>query len=63
MAKVKAWVARAVAIAANLMVTDDLPRIVETTIRELGGLDILVNNAGMIRRATRSTSARRTGTT
>ena len=49
--KVEALGRRVVAISANLMVTTDIPRIVETTLRELGGVDILVNNAGIIRRA------------
>jgi 2-deoxy-D-gluconate 3-dehydrogenase len=50
MTKVKALGRKGVAIKANLMKTDDLSRIVETTIRELGGIDILINNAGIIRR-------------
>ena len=51
LAKVKALGRRAVGIQANLMVADDVPRIVETTVKELGGVDILINNAGIIRRA------------
>ena len=51
LAKVKALGRRAVAIQANLMATADIPRIVATTVQELGGVDILVNNAGIIRRA------------
>src|SRR5882672_9452029 len=43
---------RAVCIEANLLQADAVPRIVETTIKELGRVDILVNNAGIIRRAT-----------
>ena len=50
-AKVQALGRKAVGVAANLMVTDDIPRILETAVRELGGVDILVNNAGIIRRA------------
>ncbi len=49
-ARVKALGRKAVAIKANLTKTDDLPRIVETTVRELGGIDVLINNAGIIRR-------------
>ena len=50
-AKVRALGRRAVGVAANLMGTDDIPRILATAVRELGGVDILVNNAGIIRRA------------
>jgi 2-dehydro-3-deoxy-D-gluconate 5-dehydrogenase len=38
-------------IQANLLDADAVPRIVDGTVRELGGIDILVNNAGTIRRA------------
>jgi 2-deoxy-D-gluconate 3-dehydrogenase len=38
-------------IDANLMTIEPVRRIVEETVKGLGGLDILVNNAGMIRRA------------
>ena len=51
LAKVRALGRRACGITANLMVTTDIPRIVETAVKELGGIDILVNNAGIIRRA------------
>ena len=50
-AKVRALGRKAVGIPANLMGTDDIPRIIETAVQELGGIDILVNNAGIIRRA------------
>ena len=49
--KVRALGRRAVGVAANLMGTDDIPRIIATAVQELGGVDILVNNAGIIRRA------------
>ena len=42
---------RCVAIEANLMNTNCIPTIVDTTVTELGGIDILFNNAGIIRRA------------
>jgi 2-deoxy-D-gluconate 3-dehydrogenase len=38
-------------VRADLRRPDAIARIVETTVRELGGVDILVNNAGIIRRA------------
>ena len=50
-AKVKALGRRSVGIQANLISTDCVPTIVETTVRELGSIDILMNNAGIIRRA------------
>jgi 2-dehydro-3-deoxy-D-gluconate 5-dehydrogenase len=50
-ARVRAAGRRAVAIQADLSSTKDLQRIVDTAVRELGGVDILVNNAGIIRRA------------
>ncbi|WP_140984021.1 2-dehydro-3-deoxy-D-gluconate 5-dehydrogenase KduD [Asticcacaulis tiandongensis] len=48
--KVKALGRKAIHIAADLTSTEPVARILETTLKELGGLDILVNNAGMIRR-------------
>ncbi len=42
---------RSVAITANLMKTDCIPTIIDTTVETLGGIDILFNNAGIIRRA------------
>jgi 2-deoxy-D-gluconate 3-dehydrogenase len=42
---------RSAAIKANLMNTDCIPTIIDTTVTELGGIDILFNNAGIIRRA------------
>jgi 2-deoxy-D-gluconate 3-dehydrogenase len=38
-------------IQADLLDRSSVSRIVETTVRELGGIDILVNKAGIIRRA------------
>jgi 2-dehydro-3-deoxy-D-gluconate 5-dehydrogenase len=49
--KVEALGRRCATIHANLMETSGIPAIVETTVRELGGIDILFNNAGIIRRA------------
>lgn len=48
--KVKSLGRKAIHIAADLTSTEPVARILETTLKELGGLDILVNNAGMIRR-------------
>jgi 2-dehydro-3-deoxy-D-gluconate 5-dehydrogenase len=42
---------RFLAVEADLASIEPVPRIVEQTLRALGGLDILVNNAGIIRRA------------
>jgi 2-deoxy-D-gluconate 3-dehydrogenase len=42
---------RCVTITANLMDTGCIPKIVDATVKELGGIDILFNNAGIIRRA------------
>jgi 2-dehydro-3-deoxy-D-gluconate 5-dehydrogenase len=42
---------RCATIRANLMKTDCIPTIIDTTVKELGGIDILFNNAGIIRRA------------
>lgn len=41
---------RVTVIAADLATIEPCARIVDETIRHLGGLDILVNNAGIIRR-------------
>jgi len=49
--RVKALGRKAIHIAADLTSTEPVARIIETTLKELGGLHILVNNAGMIRRA------------
>jgi 2-deoxy-D-gluconate 3-dehydrogenase len=48
---VRALGRRVCQIQANLLRGDAIARIVETTVKELGGIDILVNNAGIIRRA------------
>ncbi len=50
-ARVQALGRRAVAISANLANSAEIPRVVESAVRELGGIDILINNAGIIRRA------------
>lgn len=42
---------RCATVQANLMETDCIPKIIDTTVTELGGIDILFNNAGIIRRA------------
>jgi len=42
---------RCATIPADLTDSSCIPTIVDTTVRELGGIDILFNNAGIIRRA------------
>jgi len=42
---------RALQIQANLLERAAMQRIVDGTVKELGGIDILLNNAGIIRRA------------
>jgi NAD(P)-dependent dehydrogenase (short-subunit alcohol dehydrogenase family) len=42
----------AVAIAADVSNEDDIQRILDTTVREFGGVDVVFNNAGIIRRTT-----------
>src|SRR5262244_3496584 len=37
-------------IKADLRDRNSVARVVDTTVKELGGIDILVNNAGIIRR-------------
>lgn len=49
--KVRALGRRACQVSANLLDRTCIPKIVETTVQELGGVDILLNNAGIIRRA------------
>jgi 2-deoxy-D-gluconate 3-dehydrogenase len=49
--KIRALGRKACQIKADLLQPDVSSRIVETTLKELGGVDILVNNAGIIRRA------------
>jgi 2-deoxy-D-gluconate 3-dehydrogenase len=49
--RVRALGRRACQIPANLLERAAVPRIVEATVQELGGIDILLNNAGIIRRA------------
>jgi 2-deoxy-D-gluconate 3-dehydrogenase len=50
-ARVRALGRRAVIVSADLSSIEPVDRIVEQTLKELGGLHILVNNAGIIRRA------------
>src|ERR1700743_1981434 len=49
--KIQALGRRTCTIKADLLQKDSVAKIVETTVKELGGIDILVNNAGIIRRA------------
>ena len=49
--KIRALGRKACTIQANLLDPKIVPHIVETSVKELGGIDILVNNAGTIRRA------------
>ncbi len=49
--KIEALGRRCVTITANLMETTCIGTIIDTTVKELGGIDILFNNAGIIRRA------------
>jgi 2-dehydro-3-deoxy-D-gluconate 5-dehydrogenase len=49
--KIRALGRRAISLTANLMSTDCIPGLIDTTVRDLGGIDILMNNAGIIRRA------------
>jgi 2-deoxy-D-gluconate 3-dehydrogenase len=42
---------RCLAIKADLSSKDCVEKIIESTVKNLGGIDILVNNAGIIRRA------------
>lgn len=49
--QIKALGRRVCRIQANLLQKDSISKIVDTSVKELGGIDILVNNAGIIRRA------------
>jgi 2-dehydro-3-deoxy-D-gluconate 5-dehydrogenase len=49
--KVRALGRRVCQVSVNLLDRASVPRIVETTLKELGAIDILLNNAGIIRRA------------
>ncbi|MGF1702885.1 2-dehydro-3-deoxy-D-gluconate 5-dehydrogenase KduD [Photobacterium makurazakiensis] len=48
--KVEALGRQFIDIRANLMVLDDIPTIIKSTLEQFGQVDILVNNAGIIRR-------------
>lgn len=50
-ARVRALGRRAVMVSADLSSIEPIDRVIEQTLKELGGLHILVNNAGIIRRA------------
>ena len=50
-ARIESLGRRCVTVPADLKTTGCIPTIVDTTLRELGGIDILFNNAGIIRRA------------
>jgi len=47
-AKIEAVGARALAVAGDVMKTDDIARIVDSTLTHFGGIDILINNAQII---------------
>jgi 2-deoxy-D-gluconate 3-dehydrogenase len=49
--RIQALGRRTCQIQANLLHADSVSKIVDTTVKELGGIDILINNAGTIRRA------------
>jgi len=49
--RVRALGRRACQISANLLERAAVQRVVDATVKELGGIDILLNNAGIIRRA------------
>lgn len=49
--RIKALGRRVCQIQANLLERGAVQKIVDSTVRELGGIDILLNNAGIIRRA------------
>jgi 2-deoxy-D-gluconate 3-dehydrogenase len=50
-ARVRALGRRGVMVSADLSSIEPIDRVIEQTLKELGGLHILVNNAGIIRRA------------
>ncbi len=50
-ARARAMGRRAVIVPADLSTLEPIDRVIDQTIKELGGLHILVNNAGIIRRA------------
>ena len=51
---------RVVAVAADMMNSDDVQNMVDTTVAELGGVDILINNAAMVGGQVRGTLAEAT---
>jgi 2-deoxy-D-gluconate 3-dehydrogenase len=48
--EIRALGRKAEVIVANLMTTEAIPSIIDTTVKKFGKVDILVNNAGIIRR-------------
>lgn len=44
--EIEALGVRAIAVACNVLKEEDLVHLVETTVKELGGIHILINNAG-----------------
>jgi 2-dehydro-3-deoxy-D-gluconate 5-dehydrogenase len=49
--KIRALGRRVCQIQANLMERASAPKVIDTAVKDLGGVDILFNNAGIIRRA------------
>lgn len=44
--EIEALGVKAIAVSCNVLKDDDLVNLVETTVKELGGISILINNAG-----------------
>ena len=49
--KIRALGRKVCQIKADLLDPKSIPHIINTTVKEMGGIDILINNAGTIRRA------------